>query len=370
MPLKIIKIKGSDNWYIRGTLRGVPVFKTTGTPRKEAADDQRRELEDNILNGANYTFGQAALKYLDAGGSGKFLTDQFDKETDEWTGVLGQFENTFLSDIGQSELEEGAKAAYPNVKPQTLNRQFYTPFIAVWNYAVSLEWCHKKEWRRPKVRRSDVKKTRWFFYETAAQFYPHLPAHIKPLFIFWIYTGARPTEAIELDIKDLNLKKRWAVLNATKTDAYRGVPLHKVVVKELKEYLGDRKEGRVFLTNLGVPYESKRGPSGPTEGGGYVKTSWAKALESAKLSGYTPYSTRHSLNNWLIMLGVEKTTREAIMGHDDGSTNVMYSDVPQAHLIRIIDQLPDFTDFSRRSRKNHGMFPKNSASKGKIKKAK
>lgn len=361
MPLKIIKIKTSENWYIRGTVRGTRVYQSTGTTRKDVAEQERRELEASLDRKRSITFGKAAEKYLDGGGSEKFLLDQFDEESDKWTGVLGQFEKTPISDITQDELDAAAKRAFPAVKPQTLNRQFYTPFIAVYNFSARSELCEKRDWRRPRVRRSDVEKTKWFSYRDAAKMFDALPPHIRAILIFCIYTGARPTEAIEMNIKDVHLQDRWAVIDATKTDSYRGVPLHKAVVWALGLYLGGRTEGRVFLTHKKLPYRSKRNVAGFTEGGGYFKTAWKTGQLNAKLTGYTPYSMRHSLNNWLILEGIDQTIREAIMGHDNQSTNSIYSDVPQRNLIEAIDKLPDFTDFSHLKRNNHDLFTKNSA---------
>lgn len=360
MSLKIIKIKTSENWYIRGAVRGTSVFKSTGTKNKVIAEEERRDLEDSLSRKRSILFGKAAEKYLDGGGSEKFLLDQFDKDTDNWTGVLGQFEKTPISDITQDELDAAAKRAFPNVKPQTLNRQFYTPFIAVYNFTARSELCEKREWRRPRVRRSDIEKTKWFSCLDAAKMLDALPPHLRVILIFCIYTGARITEAVEMEIKDVHLQDRWAVINATKTDSYRGVPLHKAAVWALRQYIGDRKDGRVFLTQKDLPYKTKRNAAGFTEGGGYFKTAWATGLTNASLKGYTPYSMRHSLNNWLILEGIDQTMREAIMGHDNQSTNSIYSDVPQKRLIEAIDKLPDFTDFSHLKRMNHAMFTKNS----------
>ncbi len=153
--LKLIKIKTSENWYIRGTVKGRGVYKSTGTSRRDIADEERRTLEERLLSGSE-TFGVAAGRYIKGGGSPKFLLTR--DENKKFTGVLGQFENTSLAEIGQNEVDEAARKAFPNVKPQTLNRQFYTPFIAVWNFAVRADLCQRKEWRRPRVKRSDLKK--------------------------------------------------------------------------------------------------------------------------------------------------------------------------------------------------------------------
>lgn len=347
MSLEVKKIKNSKNWYIRGTVRGVAVYKSSGTTNRDVADRERRKIEERILYGNTVTFGDIAKKYLKNGGSPKWLLDQYDEDADEFTGVLGQFEGVYLSEINQEKLDTAARKAFPHVKPQTLNRQFYTPFIAVWNYGVKLEKCELRAWSRPRVKSSDLKKTQWFRYKQAETFFWNLTPHLQAIFVFCIYTGARITEAVETDIGDIDIGARWGVLNATKTDNQRGVPLHRAVVGALKRAIGGRKEGRVFLTQNEKPYKSKRTASGHTKGGGYFKTAWKSGLTKSGLQGFTPYSMRHSLNNWMILEGIDDTRREAIMGHDNQSTNSIYSDVPQGELIETIDKIPDFTDFSR-----------------------
>jgi len=239
------------------------------------------------------------------------------EDTKEWNGVLGQFINTPLADISQAVLDTAAKKVYPNVKPQTLDRQFYTPFVAVWNHGAVEGMCHEKKWRRPVVTKADKKRRPWFRKpETAAAIFDELPVHLRALFMFMIYTGSRVTEAIELQIENVFLDEQWAVLNATKTDALRGVPLRADVVEVLRWYIGDRKTGPVFLNDDWKPYKSGRAADGTVKDSGYFKSGFKGARNRAKLAneGYTPYSLRHTFNNWLIRAGVDRETREALMG--------------------------------------------------------
>lgn len=359
MPIEIKKYKNSPYYYLRGTYRGVHVFRSTKTRDKKIADEDRKAVEDEINAsgkiGKSHTFRDAVDAWLNAGGAERFLVEMDDNG--KWKpGPMREFENMPVGRIDQVAMDAAAQRTYPSSthKPQTLNRQFYAPAIAVLNHASRLGWCEKREWMRPRVKRSDIERTKWFSYEDAAKFYAHAPDHLKAIFVFCIYTGARITEAIELEIKDINLESRWAVLNATKTDNLRGVPLHTALVRVLSEGNAARKrrqgEGNAvlatvsaaFLTQRDTVYASKR-ENGLVQGGGYFKTAWKATIRRAGLTGYTPYSARHTFNNWLIMAGIDQATREALMGHDNGSTNAIYSDVPQTELIAAVDKLKDFT---------------------------
>lgn len=357
MSLKCIKIKSSENWYIRGTVKGIRVYKSTGTSRLEIAEAERIKLENDLLHQGvfgvrkSYTFIEAADRYLASGKSPRHLSK-----------VVLAFENDKLENLGQKELDDAAREAYPNCKPQTLNRQFYTPFISVMTFAAQDDMVEYRKWRRPKVKKSDQRRVKWFTYEDARKFYEASAEHLKDIFIFCIYTGARITESIELEVKDLDLKKRWAVLNATKTESFRGVPVHSAVIRRLTSRITE-KQLYVLPTDSGRAYKShrKKHENNAVQGGGYYRTAWNTALKDAGLEGYTPYSTRHTLNNWLILSGIDQTTREAIMGHRNSSTNAIYSDIPDQHLIDSIDCLPDFTEFSHMITKKHDSFTQSSS---------
>lgn len=356
MPIEVIKVKKSPYYQLRGTYRGVYIYKTTKTSNRKIADELRKETEDEIdakgKTRTAHTFSDAVDRYLESGGSERYLTaaDMLDKKTDNWKpGIMQQFSDIHLDRLDQIALDVAAKQAFPNFKPQTLNRHFYTPFIAVMNHAAQDGLCDFRKWRRPRQTRA--KRRKWFSYEDAAKFYQHAPEHLKAIFVFCVYTGARITETIELEIKDINLESKWAVLNASKTDAFRGVPLHHALINEISEYWDYRAwkhhfrdlAKMVILAQSGEPYIPHRKDDGTVQGGGYFKTAWKTTLKNAGLDGYTPYSMRHTFNNWLIMAGIDQATREALMGHDNGSTNAMYSDAPQSHLIEAVEKLKDFT---------------------------
>ena len=130
------------------------------TDNKEAADTIRilreRELLDESIFGKkiNATFDQAAASYLESGGSTRFLP--------RLTEVFG---SRLLRKIKQHDLDAAARNMYPDAAAETINRQCHTPFIAVWNHAVSNEWADIRKWKRPRKAKGTVvkkvKKAQW-----------------------------------------------------------------------------------------------------------------------------------------------------------------------------------------------------------------
>ena len=69
---------------------------------------------------ATTTWAEAALSYLDQGGSLRFL----DRVTE-------YFGTTPLARIDQEAIDRGARLVYPKASGATRDRQFYTPVSAV-----------------------------------------------------------------------------------------------------------------------------------------------------------------------------------------------------------------------------------------------
>src|SRR6476660_7608509 len=94
MPLELYRRPGVKNIYLRGTVRGIRVFETTGTHDKKVADAIRIKREAALLNEsvfgkkATVSFAEGALSYLAAGGEPKYLGKQ---KGGRWTGLIGHF---------------------------------------------------------------------------------------------------------------------------------------------------------------------------------------------------------------------------------------------------------------------------------------
>ncbi len=63
MPLKLVKRPKSPYWIMRGTVRGVRVEESTGTPDKRAAEEIKTKRAAEILNESIY--GRTATMTVD-----------------------------------------------------------------------------------------------------------------------------------------------------------------------------------------------------------------------------------------------------------------------------------------------------------------
>ncbi|HET7019202.1 MAG TPA: site-specific integrase [Xanthobacteraceae bacterium] len=114
--------------------------------------------------------------------------------------------------------------------------------------------------------------------------------HLRPLVLLLLGTGARLSEALSLEWRDLDLANAHVVFLNTKNGEPRGVPLHARVVNELRQLR--HRQGRVFRTNAGLPYAEKE------SGGGQIKTAFKGACRRAGIADFTPHDCRHTWATW------------------------------------------------------------------------
>jgi integrase/recombinase XerD len=340
LSLKLVKRKGSDHWYIRGTVRKQSVFESTGTNDKEAAKAIRTNREARLLKDSVYgkessvTFFEAAVSYMDAGGSPRFLGEEVNGK---WTRLLGHFETKILHTITQDDLNAAADRLYPNTQYDTRNRQCYTPFIAVWNHALP---DNPRKWKRPKKPKgTNVKRlkpvragTKPVTYERAAQFVLAMSPANAMVMTGLFYTGMRPIELFGLDDTMVDLPGRWIALANSKIGEPRGVPIHEFLVPLLTPLV--ERGGILFRSPRGTPYPVRDDISGQ------MKTAIRGARKRSGVLGISPYTARHTVSTQLVINGVHGHIKDQILGHAVDDMSRHYTNVPQRPLIEAINTLP------------------------------
>lgn len=250
MPLKLKRYSArGPNWYIRGTVRGVHIFETTGTDDRRAADALRIKKEACILErsvfgpGATVTFAEVAVSYLDAGGEARFL-GKLNEKTGKWSLLIGHFGTMAIGKIGQDEIDQAAYRLYPAATAATRKRQAYAPMAAVLHHAASKGWIRAPIIKQPKVKQPE---TRYSSVGRLNKLLPHCSAKLRRLVIFLPYTGARISECLRVDWeRDMDLSRRTVTLRRTKNGKPRTVHLADPVVIELAKVPEAERTGQVF----------------------------------------------------------------------------------------------------------------------------
>lgn len=287
MPIKCVRRPRSPYWIIRGTLRGIRVEESTGTDEKRVAEEIRAKREAEILAQSVYgrrataTFGEAALSYLECGGSRRFAG-----------AVISHFGTTPLAQIDQDAIDRGARKVFPRASDATRGRQFFTPCSAIMRHAAKRGWCAPLLLQRPKP---SAERVRWLSIEEADRLIAASGPHLKPLLIFLFYTGARAGEALWLDWRDVDLARAHVTFTKTKNGDARGVPLHQRAIAALANLR--HRESEVFRRPDGEPYERPTRPDDHSAGT-RIKTAFRAACRRAGIDDFHPHDCRHTWATW------------------------------------------------------------------------
>lgn len=282
MPLKVVKVKGRSNLYIRGTVAGRRIFTSAQTRDRRIAEQKAANLHSEIERRDVYgeeafaTFAEAALGYVNAGGEKRFLGV-----------ILPHFKETRLADMSQMEIDRLGQKAYPHAAPATLRRQWHGPIAAVMNFAAEQGLCHPMRIRRPKS--ADPRK-RWLTPSEVSALSVAASKHLRPIIMFLVGTGARASEAAKLKWDDVDLEGGEAWLWETKSGRHRKVELPSLTVAALSTL--ENLTGHVHRTPKGAPYIVREGS------GGLFNDGLARASERAGLAPVTAHTLRHTWATW------------------------------------------------------------------------
>lgn len=221
--LKLVRVKDSQNWYVRGTVARVRLFESARTADKAQAESYRirRETETwereqlGLDKRRPVTFAYACACYGET---------KNDKVKDMLVPINDYFKERTIDQIGQSEIDKGAQALFPNCKASTRIREFYTPTIAVLNHAAATALPGSSVVRIKKPKVAHVQRE-WNTDRDIDQILPQCGLHLRAVVLFMTQTGVRVGEAIRLTPNSFAMVKGYAHVGKTKNGKPRIVPL-------------------------------------------------------------------------------------------------------------------------------------------------
>ena len=245
MPLKLKEPRqGKTPYYsVRGTYLGIYVDKSLGTSKRSVAlrliaelegKIERREYPEPAPDPQQPTFLSAAVAYMEAGGSRRYVAH-----------LLKYFGEMPFKDIDQAAIDAAAIALHPNVKPATRNAYVYTPVSAILHHA-NPNWGTL---RRPKGAKGEARTDHLNptdaadIVKAAERFDPEFALLLR----FLLYAGCRLGEALAITWADV--VNGTAYIATSKNDDPRTVLLR----ADLNAMLEARRkpDGRVFRFRQG-----------------------------------------------------------------------------------------------------------------------
>lgn len=239
MPLYVYQRPGKPTYYIRGKVQHLAIDRSAKTRSRGEAEALKAKWEAELFKRAVYgdravaTFDEAVAVYIKAGGS----PDHLDP-------IMDRIGHRRLGDVTQTLVDDLAAELKPQGIAATRIRHVYTPVLAVMNQAASAGLCDPIKLKKPKVKSV---RTEYLTPQQAEDWIAALPPHLARLMSFYLGTGCRASEALNLPWKDITLGERRAVFWDTKEDYARGADLP-VRVRELLTARGEPES--VVFANL------------------------------------------------------------------------------------------------------------------------
>src|SRR5262249_11207941 len=115
------------------------------------------------------------------------------------------------------------KILRPDASPSAYTRHVVTPLRSILNHAHDLGWCDAPRIKAPKQSEG---RTRFLLPAEAERLIEADASHLQPILVFLLCTGARMSEALELEWRDVDLEGGRVILWKTKTGRRRvaGLP--------------------------------------------------------------------------------------------------------------------------------------------------
>jgi integrase len=250
------------------------------------------------------TFAQACEAYLKAAPHRQRTKDNLRR-------LLLKLNDRPLLAIDQGEAERLRDALLPAASPATFLRSIITPLRAVLSFAADPKrgWCDPPRLGLDKAAmRAATRQARvlWLTPDQATRLVAGAAPHLRPLLVFLLCTGARLSEALELDWRDVDLAHARAEFLVTKNGKPRFAGLPPTAIAVLANL--PHRDGRVFLR----PVFERRDPADVNAAvarmapyadqeryqGGQIRRSWATACKAAGIEGFTPHDLRHTWATW------------------------------------------------------------------------
>jgi integrase len=325
--MSLIKRKGSPYWWIRFTVNGRRLQKSSGTADRTRAQQYHDKLKaeswavDRLGERPVYHWEDAVLRFL-AETKGK-ASHQDDVRRLRW--IYPHLAGRRLDAINRDLVDRIGQAKKAESSAATANR--HLAVIRTILRRACLEW----EWldRVPKVRLFPEAKRRIRFLtrEEADKLIGLLPKHQAELARFALATGLRQANILELEWSQLDLERSVAWVHSDQAKARQaiGVPLNQDAIACVRRQEGKHKR-RVF-TYRGRPIKAAN------------TKAWKSALKKAGIEDFRWHDLRHTWASWHTMAGTSMAELQELGGWETMSMVRKYAHLNSDHLAAAAERI-------------------------------
>lgn len=323
--MSLYKRKDSPYWWVKLSHNGRSIQKSTGTSERikarEYHDKLKAQLWDITRLGTkpSHTWEEAVIRWLDE--KSHKASIEGDRRNLRWlhshlSGLnLADIDRDLVDRITQVRKRSGVSNATTN-RMLALLRSILRAAENDW------EWLDKS----PKVRLlpESQGRVRYLTTDELAKLIFELPAHLKPMVAFSIFTGARQRNVRELKWSQVDLQRKIAWIHPDEAKARKGIPLPLTdeAVAVLSEQIGKHPEHVFTYRSQPIRYVHNTG--------------WRTALKRAGIENFRWHDLRHTWATLHAQAGTPMHVLRELGGWASDAMVKRYAHFTPAHLAQYV----------------------------------
>lgn len=364
---KRIRSENGEPYYrVRVRVRGLPERQKTFKRLTDAklwaqqteAAIRRGEVHNVVATAKGKTLGDVIDRYKRQVLPHKAPTTQRAAETylGHWQRALGAYGLAYITtDAIEAELEKLAEAGDTRRKldeGEAPERPKSRKTLKHYRDTLAVLFKHAKAWgwtaQNPMdgvnaITKIRDERTRFLSDDERAKLLEACRqsdnAHLFPVVMFALSTGARKSEILTLTLADVDLDRRTAILRDTKNGDTRAVP----IARHLADVLTEQKAKAAALYKAMPKPPATRWlfPRADGQEPIDIRTAWENARDKAGLADFRFHDLRHSTASYLAMKGASLVEIAEVLGHRTLQMVRRYAHLSESHVKGLVERLND-----------------------------
>lgn len=315
-------------WYIDYSYRGRRIMKAISKD-KRMAELALKNVELKIEKGEylgiedqpKILFRQCAEKYLAYSEANKAPKSFGRDVTSLEVHLIPSFGGKYLHELRPEMIENYKATRLTEARPATVNRELAC-LRNMLNKAVQWGYLTISPMKGIRLLKEPPERVRFLAIDEVNILLERSSDHLMPIILCALHTGMRKGEILNLKWSNIDLHNRMIVLEKTKNNRRRMIPLHGRLYSVLKEL--PRKGDYVFCSNKGEKFVD-------------IKNGFKGACRRAGIKDFRFHDLRHTFASHLVMSGCNIRTVQQLLGHTTIKTTMKYSHLSKEHLEEAIN---------------------------------
>ena len=320
--------KRGEIWYIDYAYQGKRHRKRIGRSKK-IAELTLSEIELKILRRENLgirearkiSFKDYSKEYLEYAKTNK-APKSYVCNVSQLRVMVPYFGDISLPDITAQMIEQYKAVRSAKVKPATVNRALAC-LKNMFNKAITWGYAEQNPMKGVKLLKEPPGRLRFLDGSETDRLLRELPGEASGVVLFALNTGMRKSEILNLAWKDVNFANRHIMIEKTKTNERRMVPMNGQVFDLLKSLEMDGRGSELVFINGAVN----------------LRKHFEAAVKRAGLENFVFHDLRHTFASHLVMNGTSIRAVQQLLGHKDITMTMRYSHLSQDHLQEAVNKL-------------------------------